>query len=71
VFNTAVNPITLYWIDESTGEALYSSPYATLEQGESYSDTFWFAGHRIMITDSANTCIGVLELNNTSNIFVL
>lgn len=71
VANTLTSPIKLYWINSNTGEPLLSSVYATLDEGEIYSETFWVVGDRMMVTDESDTCIGVLDLNETSNIFVI
>lgn len=71
VANTMTSSVKLYWISNESGEPLLSNVYATLAQGEIYSETFWKIGDRMMITDESDTCIGVLDFNDTSNIFVL
>ncbi|MBQ4862569.1 collagenase [Pseudoalteromonas sp. MMG013] len=71
VVNTMTSAVKLYWINNNTGEPLLTTTYATLAQGEIYTETFWSAGDRMMVADESNNCIGVLDLNNTSNIFVL
>lgn len=71
VANTLTTPINLYWINNTTGEPLLTNIYATLAEGEIYTETFWAIGDRMMVTDQDNTCIGVLDLNATSNIFVI
>jgi hypothetical protein len=71
VANTMASPVNLYWISNQTGEPLLSNVYATLAEGEIYTETFWKIGDRMMITDESDICIGVLDFNDTSNIFVL
>lgn len=71
VANTLTTPVKLYWINNSTGEPLLTNVYATLAEGEIYSETFWAVGDRMMVTDESDNCIGVLDLNATSNIFVI
>lgn len=71
VANTLTTAVKLYWINNNTGEPLLSSVYATLAEGEIYTETFWAVGDRMMVTDESDTCIGVLDLNDTSNIFVV
>lgn len=71
VANTLTTPIKLYWINNNTGEPLLSNVYATLAEGEVYTETFWAIGDRMMVTDESDSCIGVLDLNATSNIFVV
>jgi hypothetical protein len=71
VANTMTSPVKLYWINNDTGEPLLTSVYATLAEGEIYTETFWAVGDRMMVTDESDSCIGVLDLNDTSNIFVL
>jgi hypothetical protein len=71
VANTMSSSVKLYWINNTTGEPALDNAYATLAEGEIYSETFWAVGDRMMVTDESDTCIGVLDLNDTSNIFVL
>lgn len=71
VANASTNSYNLYWISDSTGEPYLDNVYATLEQNEMYTADFWAIGDRMMVADSNNECVGVLDLNDTSNIFVL
>ena len=71
VANTMNSRIKLYWINNNTGEPLLTTVYATLEKGQIYTETFWGVGDRMMVTDESDSCIGVLDLNDTSNVFVL
>ncbi|WP_394205995.1 collagenase [Shewanella waksmanii] len=71
VANASSNSYNLYWISDSTGEPYLENVYATLEQNQMYSADFWAIGDRMMVADSDNQCVGVLSLNDTSNIFVL
>ncbi|OUS67973.1 hypothetical protein B5G52_20715 [Pseudoalteromonas sp. A601] len=71
VINTMSDPVKLYWINNTTGEPALDYVYATLAEGEIYTQTYWAAGDRMMVTDESNSCIGVLDLNDTDNVFVL
>ena len=71
VFNTMSESVKLYWINNNTGEPALNYVYATLEEGDVYTENFWVAGDRMMVTDESNSCIGVLDLNGTDNVFVL
>ena len=71
VANTLETPVKLYWIDNSSGEPWLGTVYATLNQGEIYSETYWAVGDRMMVADESDNCIAVLDLNDTSNIFVI
>ncbi|GIU17216.1 hypothetical protein TUM4445_33840 [Shewanella sp. MBTL60-112-B2] len=71
VANTSTTPYNLYWIDFNSGLPNLSNNYATLGRNEMYTADYWVVGDRMMVTDSDNQCIGVLNLNASSNIFVL
>ena len=71
VANISDTPYTLYWIDTDSGEPNLGNIYATLNLNEMYSADFWTIGDRMMVTDNDDQCVGVLDLNETSNIFVL
>lgn len=71
VANTLTSPVKLYWINQNTGEPLLTTTYATLKEGEIYTETFWSVNDRMMVADENDNCIGVLDLNDTSNIFVI
>lgn len=71
VANQFETTVRLYWINNNTGKPLLTNIYATLATGEIYEETFWAIGDRMMITDENDVCIGVLDLNGDSNIFVL
>ncbi|MGS0676483.1 collagenase [Shewanella sp. 125m-1] len=71
VANTSTTPYNLYWVDYDSGQPNLSNNYTTLGENEMYTADFWTIGDRMMVTDSENQCIGVLSLNDSSNIFVL
>ena len=71
VANTSDMQYSLYWIDTDSGQPYLDNVYATLNLNEMYSADFWTVGDRMMVTDSDDVCVGVLDLNETSNIFVL
>jgi len=72
VVNTSTTTVDLQWISHETGEAT-SSVYATLDADNPlFEADNWVATDRMMIVDQSNgDCIGVLDLNGTSNIFIL
>ena len=65
VTNTTDTPVTLYWVNNSTGEVNFDSPYQTLEQGETYSATYWAKNDRLMVADQLKNCLGVAVLTET------
>ena len=69
--NTLTSAVKLYWINNNTGELSLNTVYATLAEGEVYTADFWSIGDRMMVTEESDSCIGVLDLNATSNIFVV
>lgn len=71
VANTSETPYNLYWVNNDSGEPSLGNLYATLNQNEMYSADFWAVGDRMMVADSDDQCVGVLDLNATSNVFVL
>ena len=71
VANTSDTQYNLYWIDTLSGQPYLDNVYATLNLNDMYSADFWTVGDRMMVTDSDDVCVGVLDLNETSNIFVL
>ncbi|KGJ91200.1 collagenase [Colwellia psychrerythraea] len=72
VVNTSATKVDLQWISNTTGEAT-SSVYATLDADNPiFKADNWVVTDRMMIVDqSSGDCIGVLDLNETSNIFIL
>jgi hypothetical protein len=72
VVNTSTTKVDLQWISNTTGEAT-SSSYATLDADNPlFEADNWVATDRMMVVDqSTGVCVGVLDLNATSNIFIL
>lgn len=70
VTNPTDIPVSLYWINTS-GKANYSTPYATLVAGETYTADYWVQGDRLMLTDPNRDCIGVAVLNAQDNEFTI
>jgi hypothetical protein len=70
VTNPTEVPVNVYWISTS-GKANFSTSYATLVSGESYTADYWKQGDRLMITDKYNNCLGVGVLNSEDNEFTV
>jgi hypothetical protein len=67
--NTAV-PISLFWITDTTGK-VSNTNYKTLEQGESYTTTYWKQTDRLMLTDDNRNCVAVAVLTTSVNSFTI
>ncbi len=72
VVNTSATKVDLQWISHETGQAT-STVYATLDADEPlFEADNWVVTDRMMVVEqSTGDCIGVLDLNETSNIFIL
>lgn len=72
VYNASETTVDLKWISHTTGE-VGSTIYATLNASEPvFEADNWVVTDRMMVVDSnTDECIGVLDLNENSNIFVL
>ncbi|TPH15124.1 collagenase [Litorilituus lipolyticus] len=71
VTNMTDTAVTLHWVDNATGQMSLGSDYGTLNNGESYSADYWVEGDRMALVDSAQQCLGVLDLGATNNGFVI
>ena len=70
VYNQSSTPVTLAWVNNNDG-TLYYGNYGTLELGDSYAHSSWTVGDRMALMSSEGQCYGVLDLNDSSNIFVI
>ncbi|TMN86508.1 hypothetical protein CWB72_19680, partial [Pseudoalteromonas phenolica] len=70
VHNQSSTPVTLAWVNNNDG-TLYYGNYGTLELGDSYAHSGWAVGDRMALMSSEGQCYGVLDLNDSSNIFVI
>lgn len=72
VVNTSTTKVDLQWISHSTGKVT-SSVYATLDVNNPlFEADNWVVTDRMMVVEqSSGDCLGVLNLNETSNIFIL
>jgi hypothetical protein len=68
VTNNADKTVNLYWVNNSSGEASLSNNYAALATGQSYVADYWVAGDRMMLANSENACLGVVEFKSGANI---
>lgn len=70
IHNQSNTPVTLAWINNNDG-SLYYGNYGTLNFGQSYASTNWRVGDRMALLSSEGQCYGVVDLNSTSNVFVI
>ena len=70
VHNQSDTPVTLAWVNNSDG-SLYYGNYGTLEFGDNYANNNWVVGDRMALMGSDGQCYGVLDLNDSSNIYVI
>lgn len=64
--NNTTTPVTLFWVSNETGSHDFSSPSATLNEGESYNNE-WSMGERVVVTDLSNKCLGVAVFTEAAN----
>jgi len=72
VVNTSATKVDLQWISHETGQVT-SSVYTTLSiDNPLFEADNWVVTDRMMVVEqSSGDCLGVLDLNETSNIFIL
>ncbi|MCJ8320525.1 MAG: collagenase, partial [Colwellia sp.] len=70
VTNNTEVPISLFWIDNTTG-IRGNSNYKTLALGESYTATYWLQTDRLMLTDSNRNCVAVAVLTSANNDYTI
>ncbi len=63
ITNTTDYPVSLFRVDNKTGQPLFDKSYGTLAKGESYSADFWFGNRRVMVADARLNCLGVAVLD--------
>ncbi|GAA6171297.1 hypothetical protein NBRC116592_09670 [Colwellia sp. KU-HH00111] len=71
ITNTTNTPVTLYWINNSSGEINFDNPYQTLNQGESYSADYWSKDDRLAVTDQLKNCLGVAVMTEADNNYTI
>ncbi|WP_182440092.1 collagenase [Colwellia sp. RSH04] len=71
ITNTTKLPISLFWINNTTGVVNSSKNYQTLLQGESFTSTFWSQNDRMMLVDSNRNCLAVAVLTDAVNNYTI
>jgi len=69
--NTTNVPVSLFWVNNNTGEASFSKNYATLNEGDSYTSSSWSENDRLMLSDSNMNCLGVAVMTEDENTFTI
>jgi hypothetical protein len=69
--NTTKVPVSLFWVNNNTGEANFGNKYATLNEGDTYSSSNWSANDRLMLSDSNMGCLGVAVMTEDENTFTI
>ncbi|KGJ91204.1 collagenase [Colwellia psychrerythraea] len=71
ITNSTDTPVTLYWVDSSTGEVDFDYPYKTLNNGENYTADNWKKGDRLVVADQVRNCLGVAVMTETVNTYTI
>jgi hypothetical protein len=71
ITNGTDTPVTLYWINDSTGEINFDNPYKTLNEGENYTAEYWKQGDRLVVTDQLKNCLGVAVMTEIVNTYTI
>ena len=69
--NTTDTPVSLFWINSTTGETNFGKNYKTLNQGDTYSSSSWKVGDRMMLSDGNMNCLGVAVMAENDNTFTI
>ena len=69
--NTTDTPVSLFWIDSTTGETNFGKNYKTLNVGDTYTSASWTVGDRMMLSDSNMNCLGVAVMAENNNTFTI
>lgn len=68
VTNSASQPISLHWVDTSSGEVNTTHDYGPLNSGENYTESYWFVGDRMAVYANGQ-CVGVIDLSSNNMAF--
>ncbi len=71
ITNSTETPVTLYWINNTTGEVNFDNPYKTLNSGDNYTATYWKKGDRLVVADQVRSCLGVAVMTETVNTYTI
>jgi len=69
--NTTDTPVSLFWINSTTGETNFGKNYKTLNKGDTYTSSSWTVGDRMMLSDNNMNCLGVAVMAENDNTFTI
>jgi hypothetical protein len=69
--NTTDTPVSLFWVNSTTGETNFGKNYKTLNNGDTYTSTAWSVGDRMMLSDNNMNCLGVAVMAPDENSFTI
>ncbi|KGJ88981.1 collagenase [Colwellia psychrerythraea] len=69
--NTTNTPVSLFWVNSTTGEANFGKNYKTLNHGDTYTSASWTVGDRMMLSDNNMNCLGVAVMAENDNTFTI
>ena len=69
--NTTNTPVSLFWINSTTGKTNFGKNYKTLNHGDTYTSTSWTVGDRMMLSDNNMNCLGVAVMAADDNTFTI
>ncbi len=69
--NTTNTPVSLFWVNSTTGKTNFGKNYKTLNQGDTYTSASWSVGDRLMLSDSNMNCLGVAVMAADDNTFTI
>jgi len=69
--NTTKVPVSLFWVNSTTGEPNFAKKYATLNEGDTYTSSSWSENDRLMLSDSNMNCLGVAVMTEDDNTFTI
>ncbi len=67
ITNTTDTPVGINWLRPSG--ASWDGAYETIAQGDTWQSTYWKVGDRVVLTDTADNCLGIALLNDENNNF--
>ena len=69
--NTTNTPVSLFWVNSTTGKANFGKNYKTLNHGDTYTSASWTVGDRMMLSDNNMNCLGVAVMAENDNTFTI
>ncbi|PKI13041.1 collagenase [Colwellia sp. 12G3] len=69
--NTTDTPVSLFWVNSTTGKTNFGKNYKTLNNGDTYTSSAWSVGDRMMLSDNNMNCLGVAVMAADNNSFTI